>query len=313
MAPGSGSNPFVFACPLCHTPLTTVDPDGQFCPRDQTAYPRSDGIWCFLPPQRQAFYRPFVLDYEAIRLGEGRGSVDPAYYRALPFQDQTGQFSNDWRIRAASYRGLLREAVVSLEYPPGKQLKILDLGAGNGWLSYRLAQRGHHVAAVDLLTNTFDGLGAFRHYDVCFTPMQAEYDRLPLTGGQADLVVYNASFHYSTDYLTTLKEAQRVLAPGGRIAIVDTPLYQDEKSGRAMVEERHKAFAARFGFPSDRLPSGNYLTFERLQSLSAILGIAWETITPFYGLRWLLRPLKARLLGRREPARFAVLVGRLSG
>ena len=41
-----------------------------------------------------------------------------------------------------------------------RALRILDLGAGNGWMSYRLALQGHLPIAVDLLTNDRDGLGA---------------------------------------------------------------------------------------------------------------------------------------------------------
>src|SRR5438128_9895958 len=48
--------------------------------------------------------RKFLDDYAKIRRAEGRGSHDPAYYRALPYQDLTGRNSAQWTIRGRSYR-----------------------------------------------------------------------------------------------------------------------------------------------------------------------------------------------------------------
>jgi SAM-dependent methyltransferase len=269
-----------------------------------------EGIWRFLLPEREAYFRQFMREYETVRQAEGRGADDPAYYRALPFEDRTGRFREDWRIRARSFRALVARVVAPLEAERGRLLTVLDLGAGNGWLSYRLAQRGHGVAAVDLLTNAFDGLGAHVHYDVPFTPVQAEFDRLPFADGEADLIVFNASLHYSTSYETTLGEALRVLRRDGRLVIMDSPVYRDPASGEQMVREREAQFEEKYGFPSNALPSENYLTYDRLAELGEALGLRWRFIRPFYGWRWVLRPWKARLLGRREPAQFLVVVGR---
>src|SRR5215471_5715704 len=106
----------------------------------------------------------FVREYRTVRRAEGWGSHDPAYYRALPYRDLTGRFSQIWRIRARSYDVFVRNVLDPLERKTEKPLSILDLGAGSGWLSHRLAQRGHRVAAIDLLDDILDGLGALRLY-----------------------------------------------------------------------------------------------------------------------------------------------------
>ena len=41
-------------------------------------------------------------------------------------------------------------------------IRVLDVGAGNSWLSHRLASFGHQVVAVDRLDDELDGLGAWR-------------------------------------------------------------------------------------------------------------------------------------------------------
>lgn len=279
------------------------------CPACWVDYPCVDGIWRFLPPERAAFFRAFLRDYETLRRAEGRGADDPAYYRALPFEDRSGRFRADWRIRAKSFQTFVRRVLDPLARRRGRPLRVLDLGAGNGWLSYRLACRGHVAVAVDLITNTWDGLGAHVHYDVAFLPVQAEFDRLPFADGQFDVALFNASLHYSTDYVVTLAEALRVLRSDGRVIVMDSPVYRDAASGRQMVQERKAEFVRRYGFPSDALPSEHYLTYDRLQGLAEALDLRWTFIRPFYGWRWALRPWQARLLGRREPARFLVIVG----
>jgi SAM-dependent methyltransferase len=298
-----------FACPICHAPLTSLDAARQCCPADNTIYECRDGIWRFLTPDRQAYFDRFMREYQVVRQAERRGSTEAAYYRALPFADLSGRFTADWQIRARSFRAFQQDVLQPVERDLQRSLQVIDLGAGNGWLSYRLAQRDHVVAALDLLTNSADGLGAYIHYDTTFTPVQAEFDRLPFVEDQIDLAIFNASLHYSTDYKATLCEALRVLQPTGKIVILDSPIYHSNDSGMQMVREREAAFTHAYGFPSNALLSENYLTDQRLCDLAETLHVRWEVIRPFYGWRWLLRPIKARLLRRREPARFAVIVG----
>ncbi len=95
----------------------------------------------------------------------------------------------------------------------GEGGRILDLGAGNCWMSFRLALSGYRPVAVDLLTNDHDGLGAATHYrkhlNILFPRFQAEMEYLPFQGEQFDAIIFNASFHYSEDYEATLREALR--------------------------------------------------------------------------------------------------------
>jgi SAM-dependent methyltransferase len=301
------TTPLRFACPRCRAALVPDSDAGLCCPLDGGAYSQVDGIWRMLPPERLEAFADFIRDYETIREAEGRGAQDAVWYRALPFGDRSGRFTQDWRIRAQSYRTLLRAVIRPLA--THTSLTILDLGAGNGWLSNRLAAEGHQVAAVDLLTNPRDGLGAHVHYETMFTPIQAEYDSLPLDDSQFDVAVFNGSLHYAEDYPTTLREALRVLRPGGQLVVMDSPVYRQAHSGQQMVQERERHFEQKYGFPSNALDSEHYLTHDRLDTLAETLGLRWRLHRPFYGARWALRPLRARLRGRREPAQFMVIVG----
>jgi SAM-dependent methyltransferase len=267
-----------------------------------------DGIWRFLLPESEAHYARFIRDYETIRAAEGRGGSSEKYYRALPFKDLSGRHKADWRIRARSFNALVNKVLTRLQNPLERSLKVLDLGAGNGWLSNRLAAQGDRVFAVDLLINDLDGLGTWKYYEHTFTPVQAEFNHLPVTDHFADAVIFNASFHYSENYTETLREALRVLSPRGNIVILDSPVYRRAEAGGQMVQEREAQFKEKYGFPSDNLQSENYLTYTRVKELAQELNLRSKFITPFYGLRWMVRPLLAGLLRRREPAKFHLII-----
>ena len=300
----------LFICPRCKTALERITSDRVTCPQDGLEFWQVDGIWRFLLPESEAHYTRFIADYESVRRSEGRGSTSENYYRALPFKDLSGHHSTDWAIRARSFNVLVKNVLTWLQDPLERSLKILDLGAGNGWLSNRLAAQGDRVLAVDLLINEQDGLGAWKYYENSFTPIQSEFNNLQVMDRFADAVIFNASFHYSENYAETLKEALRVISAKGLVVIMDSPVYRRGDSGEKMVAERETQFREKYGFASDNLQSENYLTYARLDQLARELNLTWKRITPFYGLRWSLRPLVAGLLRRREPAKFHLIVGR---
>lgn len=306
-------SPLRLCCPNCRRdiPASYSASTHHTCAGCGFVISEVDGILRALAPNRELDFQQFVEQYETVRAKEGRGSSAADYYLALPFRDLTGKNAWQWQIRGRTFRHLEKHLLPVIErvYPRG--CDVLDLGAGNGWLSYRLALRGHRPVAVDLLDNDADGLGAARHYfqrlPKPFPCFQAEMDRLPFAAEQFDVVVFNASFHYSIDYARTLREALRCLRRPGHVIIADSPFYSRDESGRAMLEEKRAAFQRRYGFRSDSIPSREYLTPEILEDLARTFSLQWTTLKPWYGIGWALRPVKARLLRRREPAKFWLL------
>lgn len=306
----------VLLCWHCGAPLskmtleTRTGSGMRVCPNCASTTEYRDGIWRALSPERVDHFRKFIAEYEFIRAAEGRGSTQSKYYLSLPYKDISGRNSYQWKIRAHTFRIMERCILTPLTRRCKRPLRVLDLGAGNGWMAYRLALQGHLPIAVDLLTNDQDGLGAAIHYKsrihALFPRVQAELDRLPFASSTFDLVIFNASFHYSQDYERTFAEALRCTRPGGGVVIADTPWYEEEESGRRMVEEKHKHFAATYGFPSNSILSLEYLTPDRLHQLQIASELEWNCIRPFYGLRWSLRPLRAKLAGRRPPSQFRI-------
>jgi hypothetical protein len=92
--------------------------------------------------------------------------------------------------------------------------------------------------------------------------------------------------------------------------ILDTPIYRLGDHGARMVKEKHAALVKRYGFPSDALPSVEFLDIPTVEKLHETLGIDWQILKPWYGWRWHLRPLNALLRSRRPPSKFWILIGK---
>jgi SAM-dependent methyltransferase len=252
----------------------------------------------------------FLEDYRRIRHAEGRGSDASEYYRALPNCDPSDPNAAMWAMRSRTFSFFVKEILEPLEIRYQKPLDVLDLGAGNCWLSHRLAARGHRPIAVDIFTDERDGLGAARHYPNVFPVIESDFDCVPLPAKSFDLAIFNASFHYSVDYFRTLAEVRRCLTPSGLFVILDTPVYRLREHGTRMVEEKHASFLRQYGFRSDALPSIDFLDLSTIQALREGLRIDWRIFKPWYGWNWHLRPLKAFLQRRRPPSKFWIHTGR---
>ncbi|MGN6757315.1 MAG: class I SAM-dependent methyltransferase, partial [Thermomicrobiales bacterium] len=194
---------FTFACPHCQGDLLVSGATAR-CLACQESFSCTEGIWQFCTAGDSACYATFLHEYATVRAAEAWGAGDSTYYRALPYAPAGDSHGEVWAIRAQHYEALLERVVRPLAASEDRPLSILDLGAGNGWLAYRLATLGHHVAAVDLSSDVRDGLGVHRYYADAdsdsspFMTIQATFDHLPFAAAQADLVVFNAALHYST-------------------------------------------------------------------------------------------------------------------
>lgn len=302
-----------FACPVCGQLLLDVNQERAYCHLDELSFEFREGIWHFLPSEREAALHQFISEYETVRRDEGRGSQDADYYEALPFKDLSGRAPAEWRERARSFKALksISNALEPLThpFPSFARYKILDLGAGNGWLSNQLAKMGNAVAAVDLSLDSFDGLGAHRHYETPFLSVCAEYDHLPFYDSEADIVIFNASFHYSPNPVKTLGEVLRVLKQEGRIFIIDTPVYHEAEIGKEMVAEREALFQDRYGFQGNAHGGVSFLTYQQMDALATDFGLIWQRFDPIPAWRRLVRQIKVSINQQREPAQFPIYVG----
>lgn len=285
-------SPSILVCPICHGQLTTTEQAALRCARDGMQFEKIDDTWRMLTPEAEERLASFITSYETVRRAEGRGSDDPEFYRSLPYPiGLDAKWMRHWQKRAASYESLIANIDAN------DQLTILDIGAGNGWLSNRLAERGHELIAIDLQTNDFDGLGCQKYYTNNWLSVQAEFDRLPLRDGVADVVVFNASLHYSRSLQDTLTDALRVLKPDGRIVIIDSPMYDAEPSGNRMLLAQGYLGSGYIGF----------LTPDRIQSAASDLALCIEWSLSKRSFKELVESTVKRLYLRRQPAYMPLL------
>lgn len=268
-------------------------------------YEQRGGVFHFLSRRRSEAAQPFLRQYRLVREREGYRSGTPEYYRNLPCVDRDDPHAERWCVRRESFERFERHALPDVRQG---SVRVLDLGAGSGWLSHRLAAAGYLVAAVDRLDDEADGLGACRHYPVSFAAVQADFDALPFEPAQFDLAVFDGSLHYSPDPAATLAEARRMLIPGGRVVVMDSPMFAREGDGQAMVFEQLRQIETEHGIADPTAPGIGFLTFAALEQAASRLELRGRFLRSRGSLGWRLRRQLAWIRLRRQPAAFGVWV-----
>ena len=260
------------------------------------AFECRDGIYRFLLPERELELKPFLSQYQHVRQQEGNIARPAEYYRSLPSVSRDHPEAERWQIRRQSFEYLLRLL-------PKHPVKILDLGAGNCWLTNCLTALGHHCVAVDLSTSCDDGLGAREYYTSQFTCVQADFDSLPFVPRQFDAVIFNASLHYSPDVDRSLEQVNLMIRQKGMIFVSDSPTFRNHQSGRQMVRARDERFQTDFRLKEVIQRGSGYLTRRQMHSA----GFQFHASNG--RLLWRVHRLWSGIKLRREPAAFGVWMG----
>lgn len=213
------------------------------CEQDGRTFPVQKGIPLLVRVDRQADVEAFARNYSRVWLRDGWGGGDDEYFLNLPDKDTTGRQPTKWRVKARSAQALF--AVLHRIRPH----RILDLGAGIGWLSYRLAERGYESYAVDAILDDVLGLGAAGVYlrrGPHFERVWGELERPPFQRDSLDAVICNASLHYTPAIMETLGQIQRILRPGGTLIVLNSPVHED-KGDAARAEADFRSHLRRLG------------------------------------------------------------------
>lgn len=107
--------------------------------------------------------------------------------------------------------------------------RIVDLGCGNGRLARRLAASGNEVTGVDNSEEQIR-LALSAQSDSPARPrfVLAPMEHTGLPDASFDLAVISQALHHASDPAATIREAHRLLAPGGRVLVLDLLAHEED-------------------------------------------------------------------------------------
>jgi ubiquinone/menaquinone biosynthesis C-methylase UbiE len=150
------------------------------------------------------------------------------------FDSMAGRMGKDY-VPGKSWKSLA-EALLRL-MPP---LTIADLGAGDGSFALLLSQRAARVIAVDSSAKMleFGRDQAVRHGIDNVEFRLGDMEEPPIEDATVDLVFFSQSLHHALHPERSVKQAARILRPGGRIAILDLAKHRFEEARELYADER---------------------------------------------------------------------------
>lgn len=117
--------------------------------------------------------------------------------------------------------------------------KILEVGAGLGWASRRLADMGCKVVATDVVADRTYGLGMAKKIMAAtgsrFRLSVVSGEHLPFHAGEFDVVFMSCALHHFATFDPVLSESYRVLRPGGQLIATGEPAIPLFRSEKAMI------------------------------------------------------------------------------
>lgn len=292
----------VLRCPLCHERLRVEEflPTPELhCLACAARYPVLNAIPALIIPEQKDSVAAFCQKYDMLRLQEGWASETPHYYQNLPFCDLTERHPHEWQLRATSFR--LLQKWVERNFKSAR-LRILDVGAGSGWMSRELVAN-HDVLAIDANAGPH-GLGALPVAQRHFMAVQAELERLPLADHAFDLVIANASLHYTNKVEAVLGKISSLLRPGGKLIVLDSPAYAT-RAAAAAAHDRTQAYYAQMGVPELAENYGGLLNSVFLQQQN----FQFTCLRPDFTKILLLKKWWRELIGEPAAARFPIWLG----
>ncbi|MDG5749297.1 metalloregulator ArsR/SmtB family transcription factor [Qipengyuania sp. XHP0207] len=152
--------------------------------------------------------------------------------REAEAQSYFARHADDWDAlrRLHSSDEKIEQALAEALEPAGLG-RLLDIGTGTGRMAELFAERADHIVALDkslamlrVARAKLQNLPAER-----VELVQGDFGALPFQASSFDTVLFHQVLHFAQAPRDVLREAARVLRPGGRIAIVDFAAHQHEE------------------------------------------------------------------------------------
>ena len=158
--------------------------------------------------------------YLAVRIKEQRIYSNDELIN-LPHIDNSHPHYTEWQARK-----VLSKKMITYLKGKNKQLKILEVGCGNGWFSHKLAEIPQsEILALDI--NMFE----LRQAAEVFTDLNLKFvygdiRQNILENRQFDVIVFAASVSYFFSLIEIIKCALQLLKTNGEIHMIDNFFYE---------------------------------------------------------------------------------------
>lgn len=219
---------------------------------------RKEGSWVFLGPARGERLDPLfaLLDRWAAADGTDHWLRADTARLAAVHADRAAAAERYFAAHAAQWDALRSlhvadaevEAAMAAALDGASLGRLVDVGTGTGRMIELFGPRATRAIGVDRnaemlrLARAKLGNGPSFDWDV----RQGDLMALPLADGSADTVILHQVLHYVPAPEAALAELGRILAPGGRLLVVDFAPHDRE-------ELRDRDAHARLGFSDDQM------------------------------------------------------------
>ncbi len=216
---------------------------------------RKEGSWVFLSLGRAERVEPLftLLDrWERIDGEDGQASSDAARLaavrseRAAAAERYFASHAADWDdLRSLHIAESEVEAAIARALGNEEIGRLVDIGTGTGRMLELFAPAAKGALGVDRSPEMLRlARVKLAEAGLAAELRQGDMYSLPLPSGSADTVIIHQVLHYAQQPAAAVAEAARLLAPGGRLVIVDFAPHERE-------ELRQSDAHARLGFADE--------------------------------------------------------------
>lgn len=201
-----------------------------------------------------------------------------AHHRELAFREDAKHLETEFGSEAEWLRCIKEDFPKFIPFLRKSGLefhgRVLEIGAGAAWFSAELSKL---PKVVEVLATDFSPkllkeqaprvFKLLRAHEAKITRMPADFHRLDFPANHFDFVVCSAVLHHAVNMVLVLREAKRVLKPGGKLVAIREPVWPLMKlKSRSKTQDRlvkagvnehfytlseYRDFFARAGFKLD--------------------------------------------------------------